>query len=223
MPKRLLPLIAGEYYHIFNRGVNKRSLFKSRIDYARILDLTYFYSFSNTPFKFSWFTKLSNRQQQKVWQNLSTHPKLVDIITFCYMPNHYHFIVHQLTETGISKFISHLQNSYARYFNTKYDRIGPLWQGPFKGIRITNEHQLLHLSRYIHLNPYSSSVVNNFQNLQSYPWSSLPEYLGKTGRPLSNPQIVISSFKNTRSYLDFVLDNADYQKQLELIKHLFVD
>lgn len=139
------------------------------------------------------------------------------------MLNHYHLIVHQLTETGISEFISHLQNSYTRYFNTKYDRIGPLWQGSFKGVRITNENQLLHLSRYIHLNPYTSSVVNNFQNLQSYPWSSLPEYLNKTDRPLSNPQIILSNFKNPRNYLDFVLDNADYQKQLELIKHLLVD
>ncbi|MBI4035169.1 MAG: transposase [Candidatus Chisholmbacteria bacterium] len=139
------------------------------------------------------------------------------------MPNHYHFILQQLSPNGITKFVSNLQNSYTRYFNTKYTRIGPLWQGPFKAIIIESNNQLLHLSRYIHLNPYTNSVVKNLEDLTNYPWSSLLEYMSSTTKPICQAYAIMSYFKNKDIYLDFVLNTADYQKELALLKHLAID
>ncbi len=223
MPRRHLPLVDQEYYHIFNRGVNKRSLFKSRFDYTRFLSITRFYSFTNTPVKFSRLIQLSAPEQNRYWNKLEQHPKLANILAFCYMPNHYHFILQQISPNGITKFISNLQNSYARYFNTKYDRIGPLWQGQFKAIMVESSNQLLHLSRYIHLNPYTNSVVKNPEDLENYPWSSLLEYISSTIKPICQMSTIMSYFKNSQAYLDFVLNTAEYQKELALLKHLAID
>lgn len=223
MPRRHLPLVDQEYYHIFNRGVNKRSLFKSRFDYIRFLSITRFYSFTNTPVKFSKLIQLSAPEQNRYWNKLEQQPKLVNILSFCYMPNHYHFILQQISPNGITKFISNLQNSYARYFNTKYDRIGPLWQGQFKAVMVESSNQLLHLSRYIHLNPYTNSVVKSLTAVKNYPWSSLSEYTSSTNKPICQISTIMSYFKNNQAYLDFVLNTAEYQKELALLKHLAID
>ena len=103
------------------------------------------------------------------------------------------------------------------------ERIGHLFQGQFKAVKIDSEEQLLHISRYIHLNPYSSAVVKDLNALQKYEWSSLPEYLNKVLFCLCSKKNIIGNFKNKESYKKFVLDNADYQKELENIKHLTLE
>ena len=119
--------------------------------------------------------------------------------------------------------MSNFQNSYTRYFNTKHERVGQIFLRPFKAIRIHTEEQLLHVSRYIHLNPYSSSIVESIQELKDYPWSSLNEYLDPTKDGICEKEITLSYFKDSQSYAAFVLDQADYQKELEEIKHLAID
>ena len=84
------------------------------------------------------------------------------------MPNHFHLLLKQTIDNGISHFLSKFTNSYTKYFNTKYNRVGPVFQGVFKSVHIESDEQLMHLSRYIHLNPVVSAVVEK-QNLLSYP------------------------------------------------------
>lgn len=141
------------------------------------------------------------------------------------MPNHFHFLLKQLTDNGISKFIGQFCNSYTRYFNTKHSRIGHVFQGVFKSVHVESQEQLIHLSRYIHLNPCVSSIVKK-ELLFDYPWSSYPNYLkGKSKGKSDIFEIdpVLSSFKSPQDYQQFVLNHADYARELELVKHLVID
>ena len=146
---------------------------------------------------------------------------MVDIISFVFMPNHFHFLLKQVADDGIAKYLSLFTNSYTRYFNTKYNRIGPLFQGVFKAVRIESNAQLLHLSRYIHLNPYVSGIATK-ANLSTYPWSSLPSYLSGS-KDFIEKDIVTSQFKKSFSYRDFVVNHSDYARELEFIKHMTLD
>jgi putative transposase len=139
------------------------------------------------------------------------------------MPNHFHFLVRQNIDSGISKFMSNFENSYTKYFNIKNSRIGPLLQGPFKAVKIDSEEQLLHVSRYIHLNPFSSALVKNIDDLINYEWSSFSEYFGLNKYKLCQRGNIFSTFKNIETYRLFVFDQADYQKCLEEIKHLILE
>lgn len=151
----------------------------------------------------------------------STNDLAVDLITFCLMPNHIHLLIKQISDGGISKFMRQVSDSFTRHFNTKYKRVGPLFQGAFKAVRIETNEQLLHVSRYLHLNPLTSYVVRE-ENFINYPWSSLKDYLSKDSK-LVNPKIVLSNFKASKDYLKFVMDQADYGKELEKIKHLALE
>jgi putative transposase len=137
------------------------------------------------------------------------------------MPNHFHFLLKQVAGDGVAKYLSLFTNSYTRYFNTKHNRIGPLFQGVFKAVRVESNNQLLHLSRYIHLNPYVSNIVTK-TNLSTYPWSSLPSYLFGI-KDFVESKIVTSQYKDIARYRDFVLNHADYARELEYIKHMTLD
>lgn len=221
MPARFVPLITEELYHVFNRGVNKQPIFFGKRDYQRAMDVCEFYSFAESKLRFSKFLLLSQEKKIHFWRKLREgNRKLVEIICFCFMPNHFHLLLKQKEENGISKFMSIFQNSFTRYMNTKYERIGPLLQGQFKAVRVEDENQLFHLSRYIHLNPYASFVVKKKEDLINYPWSSFPQYLRKTNNSFCSVKAVMVSFKNAEEYKNFVFDQADYQRELDRIKHL---
>lgn len=223
MPARFTPLITDQYYHIFNRGVNKQPIFQGVRDYKRALDILDFYSF-NPKLRFSKFLLLSQEERGNFIDSLhKINDKLVDIVCFCLMPNHFHLLLNQLKDNGISKFMANLQNSFTRYFNTKHERVGPLLQGQFKAVLIEDDNQLLHVSRYIHLNPYSSYIVRDLVGLEQYPWSSFPEYLGKVAVEICNKEIILSQFKDQKDYKEFVFNQADYQRRLEEIKHLVME
>lgn len=224
MPGRLSPLVTGEYYHVFNRGVNKQPIFLDRRDYHRALELIKFYSFVNTGFKYSHFTKLSVERRATILEELRKgNKKLVEFTCFVLMPNHFHFLIKQLEDGGISKFLSKFQNSYTRYFNTKNERIGPLLQGYFKSIRVEDNSQLLHLSRYIHLNPFTSFVIKDLVALKQYSWSSYPQYLNHGPNQICNMEIILSQFQSPLQYKEFVSDRASYQRELNKIKHLIFE
>lgn len=220
MPARYTPLVENYYYHIFNRGVNKRIIFKTKYEYNRFILLLKYCNSVEYPIKYSQFTKLSTDQRQDIWNRLENEKRHTDILSYCLMPNHFHLLLKQNTPKGITKLLGNLQNSYVRYFNTKNERIGPLFQGQFKAVKIESGEQLFHVSRYIHLNPYSSGIMSNTNKLLEYNWSSLPEYLNKSKYPICKKEDILNEFKDETSYVNFVLDNASYQKRLEDIKHL---
>lgn len=224
MPTRLLPLVINEYYHIFNRGINKQPIFLGIRDYRRITDVLDFYSFADLSLRFSKFLLLSKEERIAFWNRVKKeNERLVEIICYCIMPNHFHILLKQKEENGISKFMATLQNSYTRYFNTKHGKIGPILQGQFKAVRIEDENQLFHVSRYIHLNPYSSFVVKELIDLKRYPWSSLLEYIGESNARVCSKEVIIANFKKDKNYQQFVFDQADYQRRLEEIKHLLLE
>jgi len=225
MPYRTTPLVANEVYHVFNRGVNKQQIFWDERDYSRLMDSLIYYSFVNPPVRYSFLNRLLPEQKSQILEKLYTkHERLIDIIAFVFMPNHYHILVKQLHDHGTSKFLSDWQNSFSRYINTRHDRIGPLFQGQFKAVRVSSNAQLLHVSRYIHLNPFTSGIVSILDELPDFPWSSFPDYVGQSNNSFVCKEIVLGQFKNDpEKYKAFVFDQADYQRSLKRIKDLAID
>lgn len=147
---------------------------------------------------------------------------LVSLIAFALMPNHFHLLIRQITENGISKYIKRVSDSYSRYFNVINKRTGPMFQGSFKAAHVESNEQLLHLSRYIHLNPLVSFVVND-NDFKSYPWSSLKDYLSDDRLSIVDRAIILDQFKGSKEYLKFIMDQVEYAKALEWIKHLTLE
>lgn len=224
MPRRVVPLVSGEYYHIFNRSINKEPIFIKTRDCSRGLETITYYRFANPPTRLSYYLSLAPERRQEVLVSLKENAhRLVDVVTFTLMPNHFHFLLRQNEEQGISRFLAQFQNSYTRYFTTKYDRGGHLFQGQFKAVRIEDEEQLVHVSRYIHLNPYTSFVVKSLEELEKYSYSSLPEYLEDRADGICSREIILSHFSTLKKYRQFVFYHADYQRKLERIKHLILE
>lgn len=212
MPSRIVPLATGECYHIFNRGVNKLPFFNSVYDYKRFMRSMLYYQTEGPKPSFSLFSPMN--------QELNRNKKIVDIICYCLMPNHFHFLLRQVKDKGITEFLGKFSNSYTKYFNIKHGRVGPILQGEFKSVLVENNEQLLHLSRYIHLNPLVSGVT---QDLENYQWSSYPEYLNSSGTDLCSKGVILNQFKEIQGYKQFVLDQVGYGMELEHLKHHLLD
>ncbi len=189
----------GSFYHIYNRGNRKQQIFLSDRDYERFLDKTLEY--------------------KKKYG--------ITIVAFCLMPNHFHFLVKQVSNSLISKFFSDLCNSYARHFNTKYETVGSLYQGRFKSKLVDRDEYLVHVSRYIHLNPVELHSIGKYiiDNLLAYKWSSLPYYLSPVANEIVDTELILSYFaqNNPRNdYRKFVISNINLQSD-PIIDHLVFD
>ncbi|MCP4652914.1 MAG: transposase [Candidatus Omnitrophica bacterium] len=154
-------------------------------------------------------------------RTLSSNEKaLVEIISYCIMPTHFHLVLTQMKDGGISIFVNNLLNSYTRYFNTKLKRKGPLWESRFKSVFVGTDEQLLHLTRYIHLNPVTAYLVDQPED---WGFSSYNEYVGNA---LSENKIC--EYDNVlditpSSYGDFVKDRISYQRSLGWIKNVALE
>lgn len=218
MPGRKVPLLTGEIYHAFNRGIAHCPTFTDDQEYLHALETVSYYRYSNPPFSFSRFFRLEAKKRHDLLNGLSGSKTAVSIICLCFMPNHYHLLLKQLSDNGISKFMANIQNSYTKYFNSKNSRDGSLFLNQFKAVRIETTPQLIHVSRYIHLNPYTGGVVNSHKQLQEYKWSSFPSYISDANDFLDKKDI-LENFPN-QEYRSFVLDQADYQRKLKRLQSL---
>lgn len=214
---RRMPLVTGNIYHVFNRGVNKAPIFFTEKDYSRFLSAAVHYLSKNTKYTY---------EKQKILNNDDTgsseskpKPK-VGVLAYCLMPNHFHFLVKQLEDNGITSYFRRLTSSYAHFINLKYKRIGPLLQGRFKTVLVETDEQLLHLSRYIHLNPLVSDLVTR---IEDYRWSSYAVHTGKGYDQLCGTKLIKDFFKSGSDYEKFVLDQINYAKTLDKIKHAVFD
>jgi len=183
-----------------------------------------YYQVKNMAHRFSWFLELDKIKKDgfsKHFISISQgKEKLVQIIAYCLMPTHVHLVLKQLEENGISIFMGNILNSYSRYFNTKHKRKGPLWEGRFKNVLVDNDEQLLHLTRYIHLNPATAYLVDKPED---WTMSSYKEYLleaNKDNRICEYDDILDI---NTPSYKTFVEDRVSYQRELVSIKKLLLE
>lgn len=199
----------GEFYHVFNRGVEKRLTFLDKRDYRRFIETLYYYQFENPKTRFSLRNRPSLIREGKGTNSLS-----VEIVCYCLMPNHFHLLLKQVVENGVSIFLSKIANSHTKYFNTKYKRIGPLFQGSFKGVRMEDEEQLNHVSRYIHLNPLIDYLV---EDLLKYEYSSYPEFLGQKSE-FCKSRYILDRFNSSSDYAKFVLDQEDYGRTIKQIE-----
>lgn len=215
---RKMKIIPGEYYHVYNRGNNKQTIFNDNRDWIRFLFLIlYFQSsehFNNLSRQISYYVK------NRVF-NIKTISKnhYADLICFTFMPNHFHLLVRELKEKGISKYMERVQKAYTKYFNTKYKKSGHLFQGPFQIIHIKDNRQLLHLSAYIHSNCKEMKQWR-FKKHQ-YPWSSYQDYLEKNRwREFLKPSIILDQFSTPKEYKNFVDTSG---AKLELDERLLLD
>lgn len=129
-------------------------------------------------------------------------------------------LIKQLKNGGIQEFLGKVANSYTKYFNTKHQRVGPLFQGQFKAVLIESDEQLIHVSRYIHLNPYVADITKDWGD---FPYSSIREFTGITNLQICNTEHILSFFKDIQDYLSFIKDYESYAQDIHLIKHLLLD
>ncbi|MBU0531852.1 MAG: transposase [Candidatus Uhrbacteria bacterium] len=209
------------YYHVFNRGVDKRKIYIDLADYQRfltIMEVLNDYNFR------------PNNSISKMYLELKLPKKpYVRILSYSLMPNHYHFQLEQQLENGMSTFMARLGNSYTKYFNTKYDRKGRLFESSFKSIEITTDDYLLNLTRYIHLNPldlfepgWKEKGILNWKRvskfLENYPWSSYPFYLNKTKDPIVDLGALKEMIKSPKAYIKFMREWTE--KSFDLVHPL---
>lgn len=204
--------IEDGYYHLYNRGVDKRDIFLDEQDC--IVLLHYLRIYLSPIEELLKENRLGTRIQRLISLNLSGE---IDLLSFSLMPNHIHFQVKQHTRDGITKLMRRVITSYVMYFNKKYKRVGTLFQGIYRAAFIKSEAQHLHLSRYIHLNPIRVKSSINFMSFSSYPY-----YLGKKHASWVKPEEILSYFKKAKkesqqdilSYQSFVEDYLEDSNEI---------
>lgn len=222
MPYRKIPIVDGEIYHVFNRSIAKQPIFLTPIDYKRAINVLKFYQYQKPPLRYSYYNRLPVDLRLKFMEKLLFNGiPIVEIICFCLMSNHVHFLLKNIGEGGINQFMSNFQNSYAKYFNIKTGRTGSLFQPMFQAKRIETNEQLLHVSRYIHLNPVTAFLIKP-EEIKNYEWSSYKDYTEGIETFVKN-KIILNFFRQPQEYEKFVLDQVDYQRELDKIKHLILE
>ena len=209
------PLVSGQYYHIINRSIAGYKIYNNARDNQRFINALKYYRSPIPMLKISRFLELSDAHQKQIID--SQTDLVIEITAYCIMPTHFHLLIKQNIDNGITKYINNIEISYTRYFNLKYKRKGPLWESKFKNIRVETDEQLLHLTRYIHLNPTSARLVDNPED---WKWSSYHEYIkGEENICLYKDIINITPM----AYKEFVNNRKDYQRELSKIKAKLLD
>ncbi len=193
---------AGGYYHVYNRGVEKRIIFVDDQDYTVFLGLLKKYLAGEE----------DARKNRHPYSRLDGEVKL---LAYCLMPNHFHLLISQNTGDGITKLMRRLATGYAMYFNHRYNRVGTLFQGRYKASKINTDPYLLHISRYIHLNP---------KDYKEWPYSSF-QYYQSTRIPPKwlNTLEILDIFGTRKEYVDFVSDYEDMTRDLAVLKWQLAD
>ncbi|MDD3905945.1 MAG: transposase [Candidatus Omnitrophica bacterium] len=202
-------------YHIFNKSISNFTIYNDAFEYLRMLTAIQYYQSNPGKTSFSRFISLLEKEKTQI----PTENKIVDVIAYCLMPTHFHFILNEQKEGGIASFTNNLLNSYTRYFNIKHNRKGPLWQGRSRRVLVKTDEQLLHLTRYIHLNPVTSYLVDN---PGKWPYSSYDEYL-KIPKDLQICKYADLIDMQPTIYMNFVTDRINYQRELAKIKDLLLE
>jgi putative transposase len=223
MPNPRRELLANqEIYHIYNKSIANEEIFNYKRSIDRALDLINFCRFIQE-LRYSRFKLLPGEIREEYYNKMLKKPPLVEIYAYSIMPTHYHILLKQLQENGIASFISKFQNAFAKYFNKKNNRKGGLFIRPFKAKRIASDELFLHVSRYIHLNPVTSYLIN-FDNLVNDQRSSFSYYLdSKHVNKLINTKLASSLVGSKNKYKKFVNNQVDYQRNLRKIKNYTLD
>lgn len=211
MPRKhsLKVYVENGHYHIYNRGVEKRDIFMDDQDYRVFLHLLKYY------------LSPTDKETEHPLKNLPNYSFIrprplanladkVDLIAHCLMPNHFHLLIKQTTKDGMRKLMLKHNTTYSMYFNKRYKRVGHLFQGTYKAVLVDNDSYLLHLSRYIHLNPAELTGVTPV----SYPYSSYQHYLGLKKTEWVKPEFILRFF-NKSKLLPFLKKYPSYRVFVE--------
>ena len=192
MPHRTVVLVRGEYYHIYNRGINKQRIFFSTENYLYCLRLIKKYS-----------TKYG-----------------ISVIAYCLMPNHYHLVLRQDNYTSISKFVNVIFSAYVQGINRSLQRRGPLFESRFKNVHIDKDEYVLHLCRYIHLNPVKAKLTKKPDH---WAFSNYLEWINQRDGQLKDADFISKYFSSPQEYREFVME---YQLEEDLkgkVEPLLID
>lgn len=192
MPNRSDEFAPGHYYHIYNRGVGKGLIFFN-------------------PGNYEYCLRLIKRYYQRYG---------VSVIAYCMMPNHYHFFLRQETDQPLSLFIRVLFNAYVQALNRQQNRKGTLFEGRFRHVLVDRDEYLLHLCRYIHLNPVKAYLVSRPED---WPYSNYLDWIGQRPGTLKDEALIRNFFPAVETYRQFVCDYQDEQKARELIQKYIWD
>lgn len=193
----------GGFYHVYNRGVEKRLIFNEEQDYVFFIGLLKRYLGSK-------------RQHRRRGELYDTYYGSVELLAFCLMPNHFHILFYlNHDDTSITELMRKISGSYVSYFNRKYERVGPLFQGIHKASRITADSYLHHISRYIHL---------NHSDYATWSFSSYQYYIGNFEADWVMPGRVLELFdKSIAQYKEFLDDYIDHKNMIDELKHELAD
>lgn len=214
--------IENGYYHIYNRGVEKRTIFKNQQDYSVFLSYLKEYLLPKDQenlLKSLSDPNISFKEKDKILKllRLNNFSNEIILLSYVLMPNHFHFLIKQANALAIDQFMNSLATRYTMYFNQKNKRVGPLYQGVYKAVEVITDEQLIYLTAYIHkqaIMSFSSLQGEAFlQNLYKNP-SSLPEYLGLRKTVWINTEEILSFFTKInpkKSYESFIKQAIDYE------------
>lgn len=198
----------AQFYHIYNRGVEKRDIFTEKSDYFRMIHDLFELNDLDAAINLQYFfdPKSMEVEPRYIQTERKSRKILVKIHAFVLMPNHYHLLLEQILPGGIVKFMQKLGTAYTMYFNKKYTRVGPLYQGAFKAVHIKQDAHFTHIPFYIHANPLSliyggSTSIDTMTFLKEYRWSSFPDYVGIKNFPsITSRDLLLEYFGSEKEY-----------------------
>ena len=221
---RRAPLITGEVYHVFNRGAHKADVFSNDTDRDRFLLLLYLANDSKSINLRELGLKYKGRSFADAFSAIVPEKPLVDVLAYCLMPNHFHLMLRQKIDGGISTYIKKVATAYSMYFNGQYDHSGTLFQGRFKSSHVDNEPYFRYLLSYIHLNPleliepqwkegklHDAARAREF--LTGYRYSSFYDY---TRKPVKRPERAVLSYTEIK---DFLRGQCDLEEELSVFNN----
>lgn len=224
--------VENGFYHVYNRGVEKRNIFLDEQDYKVFLSYLKLYLISKDDSIIELKKRVDLSDDQKndkisKLMALKNYLNKIELLSYVLMPNHFHLEIRQKNTNDMENFMRSLITKYSKYFNKKYDRVGPLFQSRYNAVLITNERYLLHLGRYIHLNP--QEIIVNKQSLSSYPWSSYPAYINNLSVNWLYKDYFLLDFEKNKgfsfnSYQGFVEGYREETfEEIKAYKKLFLD
>ena len=212
----------GGYYHVYNRGVEKRLIFEDNEDYQKFIGYLKTYL---TPVNLRGLTlKDDNGCTISPSRQLNNYTNEIELIAYCLMPNHFHLMLKQSTKYGMAKFMQSILTKYVRYFNQKYKRVGGLFQSVYKTVHVVQENQFTYLTKYIHRNPLPDNPTrSHLEGLWEYKYSSYGNYLGLFKQSWVKTEDILSYFSKTNphnTYQSFVEETGDvsrvYKEMIDL-------
>lgn len=213
------------YYHIYNRGVEKRPIFLDKEDYG--VFLSYLKQYLLPKDKKSLLEKLSNpkisaREKDKILKLLSLNNFAgeISLLAYSLMPNHFHFFIKQKSAGAIDSFMNSFATRYTMFFNKKYKRVGPLYQGVYKAVLINSNEQLLYLSKYIH----KQALVFKGDALELKQPSSYLDYIGKRKTEWVKPDEILAFFSKNNPFLSYeAFIKEEESEDLGVIKNVIIE